>query len=450
MSETIGVNVLKRAYNMDVSPQFDGYSGVRIFIGTDENGDAVTYFAGNENGRVLEIKNPFGTQQMANNILAGIQGYQYQPLSADAALLNPAAEMGDGVTVNGVYSGIFVRATQFGRLMASDIEAPTDEEIEHEFAIETPSDRQYTRFVRQTKSMITQTNLAIEAEVDRVDRDVFDANNPTSIVSRLRIQADEISARVTKTGRNGSNTFAWSLDADGFFINDGAITASMKQNRSAKFNFTSSGLKINGEISATKGTIGGFTIGSTSLYTNGMSSMSSGQTNGVHVGTDGIKLGQKFSVGTDGILTATGIKLKGSIDFYDSNGRYINSLSANNFYTGAKNGYDWEHSYYGNTGYTYADYAILGAGEGYSWANDYYGDTGMTYAGYAMGGAGGGYNYNLATDPTSGVYPNYFTVGALKLTNPSFELYGGTVSWQSMTVKNGLDQTVTIYYLGRQ
>ena len=407
MSETIGVNVLKRAYNMDVSPQFDGYSGVRIFIGTDDNGDAVTYFAGNENGRVLEIRNPFGTQAMANNILAGIQGYQYQPLSADAALLNPAAEMGDGVTVNGVYSGIFVRATQFGRLMASDIEAPTDEEIEHEFAIESPTDRQYTRFVRQTKSMITQTNLAIEAEVSA--RTAAD----TAINATLSIHATDIAARVTKTGKNGSNTFAWSLDSDGFYINDGLITNAMKQNKTAKFNFTSSGLKINGEISATKGSIGGFTIGSTSLYTNGMSSMSSSQTNGVHVGTDGIKLGQKFSVGTDGILTATGIKLKGSIDFYDSNGRYINSLSANNFYTGAKNGYDWEHSYYGNTGYTYADYAILGAGEGYSWANDYYGDTGMTYAGYAMGGAGGGYNYNLATDPSSGVYPTWFRCAGL-------------------------------------
>ena len=91
-----------------------------------------------------------------------------------------------------------------------------------------------------------------------------------------------------------------------------------------------------------------------------------------------------------------------------------------------------------------------GAVSGYNWANSYYGDTGQTYAGYALGGAGGGYNYNLATNPSSGVYPDYFTTGALKLLNPSFELYGNAVSWQSTTVKNGLDQTVSIYYLGRQ
>ena len=401
MSETIGVNVLKRAYNMDVSPQFDGYSGVRIFIGTDDNGDAVTYFAGNENGRVLEIRNPFGTQQMANNILAGIQGYQYQPLSADAALLNPAAEMGDGVTVNGVYSGIFVRATQFGRLMASDIEAPTDEEIEHEFAIESPTDRQYTRFVRQTKSMITQTNLAIEAEVSA--RTAAD----TAINATLSIHATDIAARVTKTGKNGSDTFAWSLDSDGFYINDGLITSAMKQNKTAKFNFTSSGLKIQGEIRATTGTIGGFTIGSTSIYSNGMSSMSSGQTYGVHVGTDGIKLGQRFSVDTYGNVSATNMTLSGTLKIGNE------TITADKLRQGAKAGYDWENSYYLNTGYTYADYVMLGAEDAYSWAHDCYLDSGMTYASYAVGGAGGGYNYNLATDPTSGVYPTWFKCAGL-------------------------------------
>ena len=286
MGETIGVNVLKRAQNMQVSPQFDGYSGVRIFTGTDDNGDAIIIESGNTSGRVLEIKNPFGSQEMADNILAEINGYQYQPLSADAAHLNPAAEMGDGVTVNGVYSGIFTRATKFGRLMASDISAPTDEEIEHEFAVETASDRQYTRFVQQTKAMLKVTNQAITAEVSaRTEADA-------AINATLSVHATDIAARVTKTGKNGSSTFAWSLDTDGFFIHNGTITQAMKQNKSALFNFTTTGLKIQGEIRATSGTIGGFTIGSSSIYSNGMSSMSSTQTTGVHVGTDGIKLGE--------------------------------------------------------------------------------------------------------------------------------------------------------------
>ena len=142
---------------------------------------------------------------MADNILADIQGYQYQPMSAESALLNPAAEMGDGVTVNGVYSGIFVRATQFGRLMASDISAPTDEEIEHEFAVESPSERQYTRFVAQTRAMLKITNLAIEAEVSA--RTAAD----TAINATLSIQATQIAAKVSKQSPSGQTSFGWNL-----------------------------------------------------------------------------------------------------------------------------------------------------------------------------------------------------------------------------------------------
>ena len=369
MSETVGVNVLKRAYNMEVSPQFDGYSGVRIFVGTDDDGNPIVIEAGNDAGQVLEIKNPFGTQAMANNILTDIRGYQYQPMSAESAQLNPAAEMGDGVTVNGVYSGIFVRATQFGRLMASDISAPTDEEIEHEFAIESPTDRQYTRFVQQSKAAIKLTNLAIEAEVEaRTEADA-------AINATLSIHATEIAARVTKTGKNGSNTFGWSLDADGFYIHNGVITDEIKRNKSALFTFTNTGLKIQGEIRATSGSIGGFTIGSNSIYSNGMSSMNSGQSTGVHVGTDGIKLGQKFSVNTSGKVEATDMVLSGTLRVGGED------ITAARLRSGAESGYNWS-----NGGY-----------EGYG-----------SRAAYSLAGAGGGLDFNLSTDRNSGKYPGFF------------------------------------------
>lgn len=373
MAETIGVNVLRRAQNMEVSPQFDGYAGVRIFVGTNDDGENVIYESGNTDGRTLEIKNPFGTQEMADNILRDIRGYQYQPMSADSALLNPAAEMGDGVTVNGVYSGIFVRATTFGRLMASDIAAPTDEEIEHEFAVESPSDRQYTRFVQQTKSMLKITNLAITAEVEaRTSAD-------ESINSTLQQQAGEIDARVTKTGINGSRTFAWSLDSDGFYINDGAITSEMKRNKTAKFNFTNTGLKIQGEIRATTGTIGGFTIGSTSIYSNGMSSMNSGQSTGVHIGTDGIKLGQRFSVDTSGNVTATNMSLSGTLTIGGE------QITAAQLQQGAKYSYD-------NHG---------------TWST----------------GAGYGYNYNNATQYGTQNYPGYFRASQIRADTIYFGVY---------------------------
>lgn len=363
MGETIGVNILKRASNMEISEQFDGYAGVRIYVGTNDDGENVVYESGNTDGRTLEIKNPFGTQEMADNILADIRGYQYQPLSADSALLNPAAEMGDGVTVNGVYSGIFVRATQFGRLMASDISAPTDEEIEHEFAVESPSERQYTRFVQQTRAMLKITNLAIEAEVSA--RTAAD----TAINATLSIQATQIAAKVSKQSPSGQTSFGWNLTDSSWTVFSGSTS-------NVILKATSSGLEVKGKITATSGTIGGFTIGSTSIFSNGMSDMYSGQTYGVHVGTDGIKLGQNFKVWTNGNVEANNMTLTGDLTV---------------------------------GGYPISAYALRqGALDGYNWNNQYQSAYGGTAANYAITGASGGYSFKNATDQGSGSYPYYF------------------------------------------
>lgn len=348
MAETIGVNVLQRATNVDISDQFDGYSAVRIFVGTNDDGEEVIYEAGNTNGRTLEIKNPFGSQEMANNILADIRGYQYQPLTADGALLDPAAEMGDGVTVNGVYTGIFERHTNFGRLMASNISAPTDQEIEHEFAVESPTDRQYTRFVQQTRSMLKITNLAIQAEVAaRTEAD-------EEINSTLTIQASQISAKVSKTGGNQSS-FGWVLDDSSHTWYAG--------NRQV-MRVTSSGLEVTGKITATSGQIGGFTIGSNSIYSNGMSSMSSTQKTGVHVGTDGIKLGQNFKVDTSGNVTANNMTITGTLTVGGA------TITAAQLRQGAMEGYNWGSGGGGYGGYSSRGaYALSGGGAGFSAKN---------------------------------------------------------------------------------
>ena len=392
MGETIGVNILKRAQNMEISEQFDGYSGVRIFVGTNDDGENVIYESGDTNGRTLEIKNPFGTQEMADNILADIQGYQYQPMSAESALLNPAAEMGDGVTVNGVYSGVFVRATQFGRLMASDISAPTDEEIEHEFAVESPSERQYTRFVQQTRAMLKITNLAIEAEVSA--RTAAD----TAINATLSIQATQIAAKVSKQSPSGQTSFGWNLTDTSWTVFSGSTS-------NVILKATSSGLEVKGKITATSGTIGGFTIGSTSIYSNGMSSMSSTQTTGVHVGTDGIKLGQNFKVWTNGNVEANNMTLTGTLNVGGSN------ITASTLRQGAQEGYNW-----GSGGGSYGGYSSRGA--------------------YALAGADAGMNANKIFS-TAVTLPNVTISGTFRVNN-ALTLWGFAAGYNKATVVTGI------------
>lgn len=60
---------------------------------------------------------------------------------------------------------------------------------------------------------------------------------------------------------------------------------------------------IRGQVTATSGTIGGFTIGSTNLHNN--TTTLAGAANSVYLGTDGISCGTAFKVTKAGALTAT-------------------------------------------------------------------------------------------------------------------------------------------------
>ena len=292
MSESI--NLMKNVSNLEISDEVTGYSGVRIYAGQDDEGNEIVYEAGNDTGKVLEMKNEFGSQEMANNVLARVRGFQYQPYEANGAILDPSAELGDGVTINGIYSGIYIKATNFSKMMASNISAPTDEEIEHEFTQESATDRQYTRFTQQTRAMLKVTNQAISAEVTaRTEAD-------NSLSSQLAITASQISAKVSKTGGD-SSSFGWNLTDSDWTVYSGG---------NAVLKVTSGGAEVNGKITATSGFIGsssnGFTISSGAIYKN-ISQYGGTQTTGVYIGTNGIQLGQRFKVDSSGNLQASNI-----------------------------------------------------------------------------------------------------------------------------------------------
>ena len=228
-------NILKRAENVTVAQQQAGYSMVRIHAGTDDNNNEIIYEAGEETGAVLEISNEFGTQQMAEDILAEIAGVQYQPGKADGALIDPAAEVGDVVTANNAYFGIYIRATEFNRLMKSDVEAPTDEEIEHEFGAETSEEREYIRFTGQVKST-------------------------------LKVHAAEIAAKVSVEERNAETGFGWSLRNDRWAVgkySGSTLTPVMTVDENGVY-IVGSG-SFTGTITANGGTIGGLKITNNSI-----------------------------------------------------------------------------------------------------------------------------------------------------------------------------------------
>ena len=191
------INLGTRMQNLDVSPQFDTYSKVIIHIDDDTQ-----VSAGNNSGRTLEVDNPLGTQALANEMLARLKGFRYQPYQADGALLDPASEIGDAVNTPSVYGGIYTRSRTFGRLMKADVSAPHDEEINHEYEFESPTERKFKREMGDVRaSLIIQSNM-IQAEV------VARQNADNEMSSRITQTADAITAEVVarQTAVNGLRT----------------------------------------------------------------------------------------------------------------------------------------------------------------------------------------------------------------------------------------------------
>ena len=128
----LGYNVER----LETAPAFLPYSKVIAWY-DDEN----AFVAGDDSGRVLEVDLPFATQAIVNRMLQQIKGYVYQPWEGTGAILDPAAELGDGVTVNGVYSVLARVDTDFNALTVSEAAAPADEEVDHEYPYLSPTDR---------------------------------------------------------------------------------------------------------------------------------------------------------------------------------------------------------------------------------------------------------------------------------------------------------------------
>lgn len=160
-------------------------------------------------GITVEADCPYATQALADAVLAMLQTHSYSPYSASNAEVDPSAELGDGITSNGVYSGIYSLSKDFSKRSAAQISAPINTETQHEFQYEDGDER---RFIRQAKQV-------------------------SKIGSELSLKMDKIFAQVT----GAATSFGWELT-------DTAM--SWKANGAEVMRLDSMGLQINGSLTA--------------------------------------------------------------------------------------------------------------------------------------------------------------------------------------------------------
>lgn len=390
------VNVLRNMVSFDKAEQFDGYSKVIIIVS-----DEIEYSAGTDTGRTLTLNCPWGTQEIANNILQSIKGFQYQPMTAEDALVDPSVEIGDGISANGVYSGVYSLETKFNSNLPTSVSAPADEELYEEHTYIPKTEREVTRKFLDFQSQFRIQDGKISAEVEERKSDT------KSIRATLEVQAGQITAKVNKND-GSSSTFGWALETASWRIFSGSSTV-LKADKN--------GLEVKGVIRATSGEIGGFKITSNSLTYNNQTWGGTNST-GIYIGPSGIQLGKKFKVDSAGNLSA-------------ASGTFSGNVYAGNI------------QYGGNAGY----FSGGGISSGSIYGNRMVANTISTA--YTSSGI----NTSLGrADFANGVFNGYnwagniFT-GRLKVSG-SVEMFGYSIGLYSATVATPSGGSRTIYYLG--
>ena len=286
---------------------YDGYSKIVIQVSDD-----VEYTAGTDSGRTLTLSCQWGNQEMAERILSRVKGFQYQPYTASGAYLDPAAELGDGVTIGKVYSGIFSKKVHHGPLYTADISAPGGEKINYQHPYKSPQDRIVSRQFRDVRASLSIQSDKISAEVEERQKQYG------LLRATLNVQAQQIEAKVSKEGGDTAS-FSWKLLENMF---------SVSGKSEEKFRVDEDGAYVNGIIRATGGEIGGLKIMPNYLSYNGQT-WGGTNTTGAYIGPNGIQCGS----------AENGVRITSSGDLYAENGYFRGSVNAGNIQYGGGAGY---------------------------------------------------------------------------------------------------------------
>lgn len=126
-------------------------------------GDNAALTAGDDTGLEVVADCIYVTQEMVEALLSAARGYQYHAYSAQAARLNPAAELGDTVEVGNIVS-VLAQIFDNGDLYP-DIAAPGDREVEDEYPAAGPLTKAFDKKLAQARSLISKTNDRISLEI---------------------------------------------------------------------------------------------------------------------------------------------------------------------------------------------------------------------------------------------------------------------------------------------
>lgn len=295
---------------------------------------------------------------IAEKLYSVIHKVWYRPAHVEAKG-NPCLEVGDGIRLSTKYEIIYtyiLQRTLKGIQALRDTYDAEGEQYQSE-KVNSVNDsiiqlkgktNKLTRTIEETRleikdieagleSKITQTAQKIETEVTRAksaeeslgSRITQTAESISSEVTRATNAESSLSSKINQTAEKIELKVSKGDVSSQLSIESGQVT--LKSNRfvlestncsiSKEGNIKASNVDLTGKITANSGEIGGFTIGTSSLYTSSASYLGG---IGVYIGTDGISCASS--------AVSSVIKSDGSAEFKTSDGIKVWSSTSNYAY----------------------------------------------------------------------------------------------------------------------
>lgn len=148
---------------------------------------SVVYTSGDGAGRVIEKECPWGTQEMAGSILTATKNIRYIPFNAQDVLLDPAAEIGDGIIIGGVYSIFAGSSITFDKMCLANVFAPSSDDLDDEYPYLTADKRQLDKIEKAIENLENK----VDESYDRMD-DIITGSGVISFNGRDGVVVPEI------------------------------------------------------------------------------------------------------------------------------------------------------------------------------------------------------------------------------------------------------------------
>lgn len=137
-----GVDMGVLASTLDIAPAYDAIDRVIMYgLSGDEGYKSPASTFDTLTGRIFEVTCPWTSQALADDLLAYIEGYVYQPLESTNVPLPPQYQLGDRIRINGTTSVISNEVISLNSAHLCEISAPFEEEVNHEYPYRSPAQR---------------------------------------------------------------------------------------------------------------------------------------------------------------------------------------------------------------------------------------------------------------------------------------------------------------------